>query len=157
MDAPDPDFERFNRALAHPVRRDILTALCRRDSAVSPRDLVEELDEELRTLAYQFRVLLAVHLIELAKTEAARGMTRHYYRLGPGFTPDLADTLALDQIAELLAREGSELPPAIRREILEIVAASGRPIVSEPEDSEPAGPLEAPVEVDADGEDDDQN
>lgn len=122
----DP-YGEFHRALAHPRRRGILAALSRRNTAVAPRDLVEELDVEVSNLSYHFRVLLAVHLVELVETKAVRGAVKHYYRPGPGFTPNLADTVALDQIAELVAK-GSEATDGLLEEIIEVLVASGRTI-----------------------------
>jgi DNA-binding transcriptional ArsR family regulator len=78
-------------ALAHPLRIQILAAA--ESEAVSPSDLAVALGEPLGVVAYHFRVLHTVGLIELVATERRRGSIQSFYRAsGHGWT-DLAATL----------------------------------------------------------------
>ena len=80
-------------ALAHPLRIQILAAA--ESEAVSPSDLAVALREPLGIVAYHFRVLHTVGLIELVSTERRRGSIQNFYRAtGDGWT-DLAATLEI--------------------------------------------------------------
>src|ERR1700733_3443256 len=69
---------RLARALAHPVRMKILTALNRRDAA--PSDLSAAWGEEVAGIAYHCRVLEKAGLAEVVATEAIRGSVKHTFR-----------------------------------------------------------------------------
>lgn len=78
-------------ALAHPLRIEILAAA--ESEPVSPSDLSVALREPLGVVAYHFRVLHTVGLIELIATERRRGSIESFYRAtGHGWS-DLAQTL----------------------------------------------------------------
>ncbi|MGH2946690.1 MAG: helix-turn-helix domain-containing protein [Solirubrobacteraceae bacterium] len=80
-------------ALAHPLRIQILATA--ESEAVSPSDLAVALGEPLGVVAYHFRVLHTVGLIELVSTERRRGSIQSFYRAtGQGWT-DLAATLEI--------------------------------------------------------------
>jgi DNA-binding transcriptional ArsR family regulator len=92
MAGPRLDAKRL-AALAHPLRIQILATA--ESEAVSPSDLAVALGEPLGVVAYHFRVLHTVGLIELVSTERRRGSLQSFYRAtGQGWT-DLAATLEI--------------------------------------------------------------
>ncbi len=70
--------QRLVKALAHPLRVEILTILNER--MASPNELSKELDEGLSQVSYHVKVLKDYQCIELVKTEPRRGAVEHYYR-----------------------------------------------------------------------------
>lgn len=83
-------------ALAHPIRIFILEAAD--EEQVSPSEVAVALGEPLGVVAYHFRVLNTVGLIELAATERKRGSIQSFYRpVRPGwadFLRSLRDMVA---------------------------------------------------------------
>lgn len=69
------------RALAHPLRVQILQVLNEREA--SPNELMEALDYPLGNVAYHTRVLEKCGCIELVRTERRRGAIEHYFRAKP--------------------------------------------------------------------------
>ena len=95
-DGMDP---RVLKALAHPLRVDLLSALNLK--VASPKMLAEELGEPLPNVSYHVRVLLDAGCIELVRTEPRRGALEHFYRA------QMRPLFRLD--------EWTKLPPFTRR------------------------------------------
>lgn len=74
VDVTDPQMV---RALAHPLRRQVLASL--RGRVASPRELADELGRGLGTVSYHVRQLAEAGLVELVRTEPRRGATAHFY------------------------------------------------------------------------------
>jgi len=70
--------QKLVKALAHPLRVEILTILNER--MASPNELSKELDEGLSQVSYHVKVLKDFDCIEMVKTEPRRGAVEHYYR-----------------------------------------------------------------------------
>jgi DNA-binding transcriptional ArsR family regulator len=70
--------QRLIKALAHPLRADILAILNER--VASPNELAKGLGEGLSQVSYHVKVLHECECIELVKTEPRRGAVEHYYR-----------------------------------------------------------------------------
>lgn len=70
--------QRLVKALAHPLRVEILVILNER--MASPNELSKELDEGLSQVSYHVKVLKDFECIEMVKTEPRRGAVEHYYR-----------------------------------------------------------------------------
>ncbi len=66
------------RALAHPLRVQILNVLEQR--AASPSELAEELGAPLGNLSYHMRTLASLGVIKLVNKKQRRGAIEHYYR-----------------------------------------------------------------------------
>jgi DNA-binding transcriptional ArsR family regulator len=80
---------RLVKALAHPLRVSILSALEHR--VASPSELAEELDVPLPNLSYHIRMLVQLDLLKLVKTRPRRGAIEHYYQAkGPVAVSDKA-------------------------------------------------------------------
>jgi DNA-binding transcriptional ArsR family regulator len=94
---------RMARAIAHPLRRELLLRLSEREA--SPSELAAELGESLPTVSYHVRKLAELELIELVRTTPRRGATEHHYR-GVGLTYFPGETL-------------SDLPPGLRDSLVE--------------------------------------
>jgi len=73
-DITDPSLA---KALAHPLRTQILTALEGRTA--SPSELAVELDAPLGVLSYHVRRLVALGFVKLVKRVPRRGAVEHYY------------------------------------------------------------------------------
>ena len=69
------------RALAHPMRVQILEALQGRTA--SPTELAREFRESLGVVSYHANALLAVECIEQVRTQPKRGTIEHFYTARP--------------------------------------------------------------------------
>ena len=78
---PDKIDTELVRALAHPLRVDILQVLNERDA--SPNDLMQMLGRPLGNVAYHTRVLEKCGCVEMVRTEQRRGAVEHYFRAVP--------------------------------------------------------------------------
>src|SRR5919199_6439256 len=74
-DIGDP---RLVKALAHPLRVQILTVL--EERVASPSDLAEELGAPLGNVSYHVRTLADLGLLKLVRRRTRRGAVEHYYR-----------------------------------------------------------------------------
>lgn len=70
--------QRLMKAMADPVRAMALTLLTER--VASPKELAEELGEDLHKIAYHIRVLKRLECIEIVDEKKRRGATEHFYR-----------------------------------------------------------------------------
>jgi DNA-binding transcriptional ArsR family regulator len=73
-----PDQQRIIKALAHPLRAQILIRLG--ETVRSPNQLAQELEASLGVVSYHVRVLLASECVELVDTRPVRGAIEHFYR-----------------------------------------------------------------------------
>jgi len=69
---------RLVKALAHPLRVSILSALEHRTA--SPSELAEELGVPLPNLSYHIRMLVQLDMLKLVRTRPRRGAIEHYYQ-----------------------------------------------------------------------------
>lgn len=72
---------RLVRALAHPLRVQILEILSER--VASPNLISEQLDAGLTHVAYHTRTLSQCDCLELVETAQRRGATEHFYKAAP--------------------------------------------------------------------------
>ncbi|MDX6688577.1 MAG: hypothetical protein QOG15_34 [Solirubrobacteraceae bacterium] len=75
MNSEDP---RYAKALRHPLRARILSALQEREA--TPTELASRFDASVGTVAYHVRRLSALGLIELTGETRVRGAVAHHYR-----------------------------------------------------------------------------
>ena len=73
--------QRLVRALAHPLRINILEILC--DRVASPNALSGDLGAGLSHVAYHTRALNRCGALELVETAQRRGATEHFYKAAP--------------------------------------------------------------------------
>ena len=78
---PDKIDTELVRALAHPLRVEILQILNERDG--SPNELMNMLEMPLGNVAYHTRVLEKCGCVELVRTAQRRGAVEHYFRAVP--------------------------------------------------------------------------
>jgi DNA-binding transcriptional ArsR family regulator len=71
--------QKYVKAMAHPLRLQILAALEHRTA--SPSELADELDAPLGNVSYHVRQLHGLGLLKLVKETPRRGAVEHYYRL----------------------------------------------------------------------------
>jgi DNA-binding transcriptional ArsR family regulator len=74
--------QRLIRALAHPMRVQILEILCER--IASPNAIAEALKADLGHVAYHTRTLDRCGCLDLVETAQRRGATEHFYRARAG-------------------------------------------------------------------------
>jgi hypothetical protein len=79
---PEAIDQRLVRALAHPLRVQILEVLTER--VASPNWLSEHLDSSLSDVAYHTRALDKCGCLDLVDTAQKRGATEHFYKAAPG-------------------------------------------------------------------------
>lgn len=78
MQIRDIEDPRLVKALAHPLRIEILRILQAR--VASPSEISQELAVRLPNVSYHTRALEAMGLIRLVRTEQRRGAQEHYYK-----------------------------------------------------------------------------
>jgi DNA-binding transcriptional ArsR family regulator len=78
---PETIDQRLVRALAHPLRIQILEILSER--VASPNSLSMELETGLSHVAYHTRTLDKCGCLELVETAQRRGATEHFYKASP--------------------------------------------------------------------------
>lgn len=78
--SPAIQLAQLGRALGHPLRVEILTALLRMDEA-SPRELAELLGQPLGTVSYHVRYLVTLDMLQLERMVPRRGAVQHFYSL----------------------------------------------------------------------------
>lgn len=78
---PEAIDQRLIRALAHPLRVQILEILS--DRVASPHRLSVDLDVGLSDVAYHTRTLDSYGCLELIETAQRRGATEHFYKATP--------------------------------------------------------------------------
>jgi DNA-binding transcriptional ArsR family regulator len=132
---------RLMKALTHPLRQSILFILNEREA--SPKELSDQLKEDLSKTSYHVKVLREYECIELVRTEPRRGATEHYYKaLSPSYISD---------------ESSKALPPSVRNGISASLLSA---IVDDATDALCAGTLDAredrnltwvPMEVDEEG------
>jgi DNA-binding transcriptional ArsR family regulator len=78
--SPAAQLAQLGRALGHPLRVEILTALLLKEEA-SPRELAAELGQPLGTVSYHVRYLVSLEMLELQRMVPRRGAVQHFYSL----------------------------------------------------------------------------
>ena len=73
------DDPRLVKALAHPIRMQILTILDR--GTATPKELAEQLGLPLENVSYHVRTLKDFGFIKLERTRQVRGAVEHHYKL----------------------------------------------------------------------------
>src|SRR3954467_3232590 len=114
-DIGDP---RLVKALAHPLRVQILTVLEGRTA--SPSDLAEELDAPLGNVSYHVRTLSDLGLLKLVRRRTRRGAVEHYYRARERAT---VSDRAWSQVPSVVRR--SMVGVALEQAVDQAVAAAG--------------------------------
>jgi DNA-binding transcriptional ArsR family regulator len=114
-DIGDP---RLVKALAHPLRVQILTVL--EERVASPSDLAEELGAPLGNVSYHVRTLSELGLLKLVRRRTRRGAVEHYYRATGRAT---VSDKAWSQVPSVVRR--SMVGVALEQAIEQAVAAAG--------------------------------
>jgi hypothetical protein len=112
----------------HALRREILQAAQEAHAQgrlVSPVGLSKQLDVPLSKLSYHVKVLVGEGGLELLDEQPRRGAVEHLYGINEDLLAEITDSVALDQITELL--DGTVVGRA-NPEILDIVRSTGRPV-----------------------------
>lgn len=69
----------FVEAMRHPLRRKLFRFAVEREEPASPAMASRELEEQLSTVSYHYRVLLDAGLVDLHSTRPNRGAVEHLY------------------------------------------------------------------------------
>ncbi len=114
----------------HALRRQILQAAKEAHAQgrlVSPVGLSRQLNERIGQVSYHVKILREEEALKLLDTIPRRGASEHLYGINEDFLAEIQDSVALDQIAELIDNEnGAELP--FRDALAKVVRATGRPV-----------------------------
>jgi DNA-binding transcriptional ArsR family regulator len=115
-DINDP---RLVKALAHPLRVQILAAL--QDRTASPSDLAEELEAPLGNVSYHVRILAKLDLLKLVRKRQRRGAIEHMYQANsrvrvsdrawgqvPGIVKEAMVEATLDQVGSYVEQAAAE-------------------------------------------------
>ncbi len=111
-DITDPSLA---KALAHPLRTRILSAL--EDRTASPSELATELGAPLGVVSYHVRRLAALRFLKLVKRVPRRGAVEHYYTAaaGPhitnsawGSTPAIAKQAMISTVLADIGRRAAD-------------------------------------------------
>lgn len=111
-DITDPSLA---KALAHPLRTRILSAL--EDRTASPSELATELGAPLGVVSYHVRRLAALRFLKLVKRVPRRGAVEHYYTAvaGPhitnaawGSTPTIAKQAMISTVLADIGRRAGD-------------------------------------------------
>jgi DNA-binding transcriptional ArsR family regulator len=73
--------QRLVKALAHPVRVQVLEAL--QDRVASPTEISKGMEESLGVISYHVNTLVDCGCIELVRTRPRRGALEHFFRAAP--------------------------------------------------------------------------
>ena len=111
----DIDDQRVVKALAHPVRMQILAILD--EGTATPKDLAAALDMPLENVSYHVRALKDLGFIKLERTRQVRGAVAHHYKLAarPQIGNRVPDRIA--HVALHLDDEGLAEVDAILRDV----------------------------------------
>lgn len=131
--------ERLAAIQGHELRREILQ-VAREEHAmgklVSPVGLHRRLKKPIGSVSYHVKVLCEEGALELFETIPRRGAGEHCYAINEAFLAEIQDSMALDQIAELIeshpAGEAGNANTArwetLKDSLTAIVRATGRPV-----------------------------
>ena len=114
---------RLIKALAHPLRIQILTILNARTA--SPNEISRELGEGLSQVSYHVKVLRDYDCIELVRTEPRRGAVEHFYRAkARAFLTDndwarLPDSIRPGMSAELVQAMFNDAAAALEADVFD--------------------------------------
>lgn len=69
------------KAVAHPIRREILRRLeGDTNGGLSPKQIAKDLNEPLGDVSYHFRALAEAGILKLQGTKPRRGALEHFYK-----------------------------------------------------------------------------
>ena len=115
-----------------PIRRLILTAAGELQAAgeqVTAKAIATKLSRPLTNISYHVAELRKAGALVQEGGEQKRGAWQKQYALSEEFQATMTDTVALDQIAELIdGLPGPKTKAIAADEIVQIVRATGRPV-----------------------------
>lgn len=113
-----------------PVRRQIMILAeeaAQAGKIVTSKSLAEKLDRRLQATAFQVKILVKAGALKQVGGEQIRGALQKHYVPSEDFKATMADTVALDQIAELFENVGFGTDRA-ETELGRLIRATGRPV-----------------------------
>lgn len=120
--------ERLAVINGHEIRRGILQVAREAHAQgrlISPIGLHKQLERPIGTISYHVVVLRDEGALKLLETIPRRGASEHLYGINEDLLAEIGDSIALDQIAELI--DGSAIGQA-NPQIFDIIRATGRPV-----------------------------
>lgn len=129
MPKPEKNAMALVDACRTPLRRKIMILAEEMDAAgetISAKQAGDKLGVPLSPISYHFKVLFEAGALEVVGGEQKRGAWQKHYLPSSAFQATMTDTVALDQIAELIDGKILMNPPAAK--IVSIVRATGRPV-----------------------------
>jgi DNA-binding transcriptional ArsR family regulator len=114
----------------HEIRREILQAAREAHAQgrlVSPVGLHKQLERPMGTISYHVVKLRDEGALKLLEEQPKRGAVEHLYGINKDLLAEIGDSIALDQIAELIEVDGKG-SLQFWDDLLKLVRATGRPV-----------------------------
>lgn len=117
----------------HEIRREILQAAREAHAQgrlVSPIGLHKQLKKPMGTISYHVAVLRDEGALKLLDEIPKRGASEHLYGINEDLLAEIGDSVALDQIAELIDTQvgSARILSADVKRLRSIVRSTGRPV-----------------------------
>lgn len=132
---PEPEkstVDRLATIQGNRLRRDILGVAREAHAAgrlVSPMGLSRQLKAPVGRVSYHVKVLREEGALKLLDEVPRRGAQEHLYGINEELLAEIGDSVALDQIAELIdGLPGPKTKAIAADEIAQIIRATGRPV-----------------------------
>lgn len=124
--------ERLAVINGHEIRREILQAAREAHAAgrlVSPVGLHKRLKRPIASVSYHVKVLRDEGALKLLDEVPRRGASEHLYGINEALLAEIGDSVALDQIAELVDNWENR-PKCLEdiEEIYKVIRSTGRPV-----------------------------
>lgn len=119
--------ERIDTIRGHKIRRQIVQAAIEAQALgklVSPGGLRRQLNVPIQLTSYHVKVLRDEGILKLEEMIPRRGAFEHLYSLNGDYLAEITDSIALDQIAELI----DGFKPVNLEKVAEIIRSTGRPV-----------------------------
>lgn len=123
----------FVDACRTPIRRKIMILAEEAqavDQPVTAKGLADSLELNLSGLSYHVKELAKAGALRVTGGSQKRGAWQKEYTPTEAFQATMTDTVALDQIAELIDGRGisQELGQTRRAKLIQVIRATGRPV-----------------------------
>jgi DNA-binding transcriptional ArsR family regulator len=119
--------ERLAVIRGHALRREILQAAQEAHAQgrlVSPIGLHRQLGAKMGSVSYHVAKLRDEGALKLLETVPRRGASEHLYGINEDLLAEITDSIALDQIAELI--DDNKPGVALRSKLVDLIRATGR-------------------------------
>lgn len=128
---PKPKTMDLIDACRSPIRRQIMqlaSEAALTGKTLTAKGVAEALNRPLSGASYHVKALFEGGALRVVAKEQHRGALQTHYVPSKAFQATMTDTVALDQIAELIEETGNPQDPEFLWGLLKIVRSTGRPV-----------------------------